>query len=120
MDFDLPIEPDLETYELIIQKLSAIFAETLNKVDINYADESVEQQIINTIDGLILESTDGEITTTFQVKPEGLYLNGELLNTSYEEFIVEIGGYENFNEQYFVEFMARDLKANSPITYTSI
>ena len=38
----------------------------------------------------------------------------------FEEFIVEIGGYENFNEQYFVEFMARDLKASSPITYTNI
>jgi len=38
----------------------------------------------------------------------------------FEDFLIEIGGSENFTENRFIEFMARDLKNNNPIKYRSI
>jgi hypothetical protein len=38
----------------------------------------------------------------------------------FEDFLIEIGGDQNFTEDRFIEFMARDLKANNQITYRNI
>lgn len=73
VDWQLPIEPDKNTY---IDILNQVEAELINKVNINYNNDDVEQEIINNENGLKLVKTEGETTSVYEFKADGLYQNG--------------------------------------------
>ena len=50
--------------------------------------------------------------------PEYTYNN--VLYQPFEDYLTDIGGYENITEESFIEFMASDLKNANPIKYTSL
>lgn len=73
VDWQLPIEPDKSTY---IDILNQVEAELINKVNINYNNEGVEQEIINNENGLKLVKTENGATAVYEFKADGLYQNG--------------------------------------------
>ena len=50
--------------------------------------------------------------------PEYLYNN--VSYQPFEDYLVEIGGYENITEESFIKFMADDLNNANPIKYTNL
>ena len=52
--------------------------------------------------------------------PEAQPTNPKAPYQPFEDFLIEIGGDQNFTEARFIEFMARDLKATNPIKYKNI
>lgn len=71
--WELPSTPDENVYADILNQVVAGF---INKVDINYNNDDVEQEIINNENGLKLVKTEGETTSVYEFKADGLYQNG--------------------------------------------
>lgn len=76
VDWQLPSTPDENVYADILNALNQVEAELINKVDINYNNDDVEQEIINNENGLKLVKTEGETTAVYEFKADGLYHNG--------------------------------------------
>lgn len=76
VDWQLPSTPDENVYADILNALNQVEAGFINKVDINYNNDDVEQEIINNENGLKLVKTEGETTAVYEFKADGLYQNG--------------------------------------------
>lgn len=76
VDWQLPSTPDVNVYADILNALNQVEAGFINKVDINYNNEGVEQTIINNEYGLKLVKTEGETTAVYEFRADGIYHNG--------------------------------------------
>lgn len=89
VDWQLPGTPDVNVYADILNALNQVEAGFINKVDINYNNDDVEQEIINNENGLKLVKTEGETTAVYEFKADGLYQNGVKLVDAEELEAVE-------------------------------
>lgn len=92
VDWQLPASPDETTYIQILDAMSRIDEKVVNKVDINYTLGTTEQKIINDYSGLKIVKVVGDETTTFEVKEDGCFINGEkvMVNEDFAGLIAEI------------------------------